>query len=620
VRPAPSAQRQNPQYLAINPDSTWAYVANEDSDTVTPIDLRTNQPGTPIRLAAGSGPVAVAFTPDGTTAFAADYQDGTVTPIDVATRAVGSPIQVGVAPSALGITPDGKTLYVTNQGSGTVTPIDVASAFPGDEITVGRQPDAIAVTPDGNTAYVANFGDGTVTPIDLSGSAPAAGAAIPLRSNAGPTSIAISPDGKTAYVADFNIGALSEINTANNGLLRTVDVGGNPLGVAVTPDQGPTARFSVTPMPSGQLTTLDATQSLAVSTAITNYHFDFGDGSAPSDSAVPIVQHVYPMPGHYTATVTVTDAGGSSDSSVYTGQMTLSNGGPGATATAGVDIELPASGANPIVYVTGYGNSSVTPIATQPTIAVGAAVPVQANPAAIAITPDGRIAYTVNSGAGTVTPIELHGDNPQPQIHVGNEPVAIAISPNGASAYVANEGSADLSVITVATSAVSNIPLPSGSRPVAVAIDPAGAWAYVADEATGQILPVHLTDGQVGSGVSAGPGSNPVALGVSPDGSTLYAANAGNDTVVSFSIDANGLGALTHTASFDAGSKPAAIAIAPNGLGVFVALENSGGLKQLTADLATQTNIPLSENNKPDGLAITPNNHVLFVAESARTT
>jgi len=60
---------------------------------------------------------------------------------------------------------------------------------------------------------------------------------------------------------------------------------------------------------------------------------------------------------------------------------------------------------------------------------------------AIAITPDGRTAYVVDSGQGngdTVTPINLATGKPGRPIKVGKDPAAITITPNGRTAYVSN--------------------------------------------------------------------------------------------------------------------------------------------------------------------------------------
>jgi YVTN family beta-propeller protein len=58
------------------------------------------------------------------TAYVTDNSSNTVTPIDIATNTAGTPITLGGSPVSVAITPDGKTAFVTTLGSDGVTPID----------------------------------------------------------------------------------------------------------------------------------------------------------------------------------------------------------------------------------------------------------------------------------------------------------------------------------------------------------------------------------------------------------------------------------------------------------------------------------------------------------------
>ena len=70
-------------------------------------------------------PATADVIPHPVTAYVANQFSDTVTPIDVATNTHGTPIPVGHQPFAVAITPNGKTVYVTTAGDGRVTPIDV---------------------------------------------------------------------------------------------------------------------------------------------------------------------------------------------------------------------------------------------------------------------------------------------------------------------------------------------------------------------------------------------------------------------------------------------------------------------------------------------------------------
>jgi PKD repeat protein len=54
----------------------------------------------------------------------------------------------------------------------------------------------------------------------------------------------------------------------------------------------------------------DASGSTDQNNAITNYHFDFGDGSTPQDGVNQVATHTYAAAGIYTCTLTVTDSAG----------------------------------------------------------------------------------------------------------------------------------------------------------------------------------------------------------------------------------------------------------------------------------------------------------------------
>jgi YVTN family beta-propeller protein len=48
-----------PNYIAVTPDGTIAYVVNSTSNTVTPIQTATNTAGNAIKVGRGPGPIAI---------------------------------------------------------------------------------------------------------------------------------------------------------------------------------------------------------------------------------------------------------------------------------------------------------------------------------------------------------------------------------------------------------------------------------------------------------------------------------------------------------------------------------------------------------------------------------
>jgi YVTN family beta-propeller protein len=325
-----------PAAIAITPDGTIAYVANQRAGSVTPFATATNFAYSSIGV--GSGPDAVAISPDGTTAYVANRRSGTVTPINTATRVAGKPIRAGSTPAAISITPNGNTAYVANVancGSGTVTPINLTTDTAGAPIVVGVTPVAISITPNGTTAYVVNRQSGTVTPISTATNT----AGTPITVGKAPSGIAITPDGTTAYVANSGSGTVTPISTASNTAGTPIAVGKAPSGIAITPDDGPMARFKaqhiIIHRYCGFIEHFDATISVVPGAPIIKYAWTFGDGGSAATTG-PYTYHNYSSPGIYTATLTETDADGTSTQQVFTGQTVSLNGGPAATTSASV--------------------------------------------------------------------------------------------------------------------------------------------------------------------------------------------------------------------------------------------------------------------------------------------
>jgi YVTN family beta-propeller protein len=242
-----------PDAIAITPDGKRAYVTNYASNTVTPIDLETEQVLPAVRLGPVAGPAGIAITPNGATAYVTDAGaigtlGDTITPIDLTTDKTLPPITVGPGPQGIAITPDGHRAYVTDAGAfvpgqsgtigSTVTPVDLTTGKALPAIPVGNAPAAIAITPDGSTALVANANSGSVSPIDLTDNK----AGSPISVQGGPISIAISAlQPTTAYVADTisgpsRTGNVTPIDLTTDTAGAPITVGKNPQSIAMSPD------------------------------------------------------------------------------------------------------------------------------------------------------------------------------------------------------------------------------------------------------------------------------------------------------------------------------------------------------------------------------------------------
>ena len=334
----------NMVFGALSPDGKLVYLSG--GGQVQPVNVSSAQPtlGAPITVPNSA---LVAFSPDGRTAWVTAGTGGATTtgvvPIDVATGSVGTLIPTGAGALGVTVSPDGTTVWVANHDAQSVSEIDAVTktVIHSIPVTAGH-PLYLTPSPDGSRVWVSlqaeheltwiNTSDGSVGTALNTGGVEARG-------------LAVTPDGKKVFVTDgtFNgsgqgsqvtpVDATTSTPTVKPTMTGFVD----PVWAAITPDQAPVANFTVQSGPPGSPSSFDASSSLAPSTPIVSYAWNFGDGTTQTTST-PTVSHTYASAGVYQASVTETDSAGTSTTPVYTGQQLARNGGPGATATRSVVV------------------------------------------------------------------------------------------------------------------------------------------------------------------------------------------------------------------------------------------------------------------------------------------
>jgi len=146
-------------------------VANADGthNLIKAVDLTDVPPGE-IR---GSSPVGVAVSPDGSTVYVANQVSNSVTLVNAADNTIKETVLVGNGPTGVAVSPDGLEVYVTNQWSDTVSVFDAAGSTIGSEIDVGDDPEDVdknvqpfGISTDGLFVYVALFNGGKIKVIE----------------------------------------------------------------------------------------------------------------------------------------------------------------------------------------------------------------------------------------------------------------------------------------------------------------------------------------------------------------------------------------------------------------------------------------------------------------------
>jgi YVTN family beta-propeller protein len=225
-----------PDYLAITPDGTKAYVLNTANDSISVVDLTTNTAIGTVLNPNFSGVRDIAITPDGTKAYVTNFSGGNVSIIDVATDTVTGTVSGSFGnPTYVAISPDGTKAYVSNVQpfNSRVSVINVSTDTVTGTVTgTFANPQGIAFTPDGTKAYVANQSDG-VSVINVSTNTVTqtiAGFTVPF-------TIVITPDGSKAYVANWGNTTVSVIDVATNTIVKTITgFISTEKNLALTPD------------------------------------------------------------------------------------------------------------------------------------------------------------------------------------------------------------------------------------------------------------------------------------------------------------------------------------------------------------------------------------------------
>lgn len=358
----------SPRGAAVAPDGQHLYVVNGGGNAIAAFEFGASGGILPIAgspYLSGPAVFGLAMTPDGRYLYATSGSSiyGFAVGSGGVLSALPGPTLATPNAAALAVTPDGQRLYVTgvaptNQLNGFTIGADGAlTPIAGLPRASGANPLGIGVTPDGRHLYVTNLGDANVSGFDIGATGALTPTAdSPVTTGSNPADVATTPDGKHLYVSrENNFIAAYDVDAA--GTLTPITDSPFQSGVqspsfeslAVTPDQGPTAAFTASPLPSEFPSVFDASASSDPDGTVARYDWDFGDGQSAPDGG-PTPSHTYLAPGSYTVTLVVSDNEGCSTTFVYTGQVASCNGG--AKALARQVVSVPDAN-DPVLRLTG---------------------------------------------------------------------------------------------------------------------------------------------------------------------------------------------------------------------------------------------------------------------------
>lgn len=245
--------------------------------------------------------------------------------------------------------------------------------------------------------------------------------------------------------------------------------------------------------------------------------------------------------------------------------------GPIATAFAlSIIIACAAGQASPVgpgsglLLVVNKGESTLSVIqaATGSEIA---RIPTGRAPHEVAVSPDGRLAVVTNYGTGeqpgnTLTVVDLDQLAATAIVDLGQQtrPHGIVWHPDGQRVLVTTEGNGTLTIVDVASAAVTTA-IPTGARiSHEVAVTPDGRLAFVANIGSGSVTVIDIAAAVVLRSIPTGQGAEGVA--VTPGGDQVWVTNRAENTVTILDTERLEVLATLESADF-----PIRVAFTPDG-------------------------------------------------------
>ena len=229
--------------------------------------------------------------------------------------------------------------------------------------------------------------------------------------------------------------------------------------------------------------------------------------------------------------------------------------------------------------------------------------------------------YVIADGA--VVAIRAATDTPGRVIRAGNGVDAIAVTPDGKIAYAVNSNNAGPDVIPISTATLTAGPgLTVGDRLTGVAVTPDGRTAYVLSYETGTAIPISTVTGKPGAAISVGgAGAFPTAIAITADGKTAYVPVTtfrGDEMVTPIDTASGTAGKPIRVGTSDAGGCEAdAIAITPDGKTAYVTNYTAGTVTAIAAGTAGP---PIPVGKAPSYIAITPDGKTAYVSNAGSGT
>jgi PQQ-dependent catabolism-associated beta-propeller protein len=176
-------------------------------------------------------------------------------------------------------------------------------------------------------------------------------------------------------------------------------------------------------------------------------------------------------------------------------------------------------------------------------------------PEGVRVSPDGKTVYVTSESDHAIVALDAESGQVKGRTTVDSRPRDLAFSPDGRRLYASAEVGGNVSVIDATNGReITRITMPKGSKPMGLAVSPNGERLYVATGRGGLIVAVDTRTDKVVDSVKVG--TRPWGIALTGDGRKLYAANGPSNDVSVVATDS--LRVLT---TIKAGALPWGVAI-----------------------------------------------------------
>ena len=189
----------------------------------------------------------VALTSDDKTAFVANIRSGSLTRLELKQGAKAKSAQTGEGAEGVALTLDDEEVWVANRADNTITVMDSETLEVLETLETGNFPVRLEMTPDGKYALVSNGRSSELGIYHVRERTESVRKKLALEGGKGasifgdfgassvPIGIQPHPSKLVIYIAHANGDVISEISTETWEILRIIDAGPEPDGMAYSP-------------------------------------------------------------------------------------------------------------------------------------------------------------------------------------------------------------------------------------------------------------------------------------------------------------------------------------------------------------------------------------------------